>query len=132
MNLGKKLVAGVATGAGFLASATPVLAQYDYYYDYTLDSLDATSGAAAGVFGITALLSCCIPLLVLIVSVVLAVIVYKDAQKNKVENPILWALLTLFFSLIGALVYFLAIKPDAVKKLGSTPVKTEEKKEEVK
>lgn len=129
MNVGKKLVALGATGATYLASATPVLAQYDYYYDYA-DVVD--SSAAAGIFGVTSLLACCIPLIAVIVSVVLAIVVYKDAQKNKVENPILWALLTLFFSLIGLLVYYLAIRPDAMKKAGMTTVKPEEKKDDLK
>jgi len=54
----------------------------------------------------------------MIIVIALAYYVYKDAVKYEVENPGLWALLTLFTGgVIGILIYFLAIRPEAVKKM---------------
>jgi len=132
MKLGKTL-AVVATGVGYTLASTPVLAQSYDYYTYSA----ASDAAASSVFGFGMLLSCCIPLFAIVICAVLAYVVYKDAQKNKVENPALWAILTLFFSVIGLLVYFLAIRPEAIKKMqgvqpaqpvAPTPAAEEEKK----
>lgn len=102
---------------------------YDYYYDVAADS------TAAGLFGLGSLAYiCCVCILPLVLGAVLAYIVYKDAQKNQVENAALWAILTFFFSLIGLLVYFLAIRPEAIKKMegrsGATPTTTEPPKKD--
>ncbi len=133
MRLGKVL-AGIATGAGYtLLSATPVFAQSYDYYTYSA----ASDAAASGIFGFSMLLSCCIPLFMMVIAGVLAYVVYKDAKKNNVENPALWAILTFFFSLLGLLVYYLAIRPEAIKKMQgvqpsqpvATPAPVEEKKD---
>jgi len=128
MRLAKKaLAAGIST-VGFLAAAAPVAAQY-YYDDYT----PYASSAAAGVVGVTWLIVCCSILLGLGIAFALAYIVYRDAKKNNVENPALWGLLTFFLGLIGLIIYFVAIKPDAVKKAqtasSSSPIEKEGKKE---
>lgn len=86
---------------------------YDLYTDYTVDS-----AAGLGVFFASAgiwLVCCCIGL---IINIALAYLVYSDAKKNNVENGMLWAVVTFFFTLIGLLVYFLAIRPEAMKKGG--------------
>lgn len=50
------------------------------------------------------------------IPVALAYFVYKDAEKNNVENSIAWALVTFFTGVIGLLIYFFAIKPAAEQK----------------
>jgi hypothetical protein len=104
-----KVVGAGATFATFAMAAAPVAASgYDYYY---------TSSAADASFGLMSaaiwLCACCVPFLF---GLVLGYVVYKDAKKNGVDNPALWGILTFFFTLVGVLVYYLAIKPDAMKK----------------
>lgn len=52
----------------------------------------------------------------LAIGLIIPFFVYKDAVKNEIENPILWAVVTFFFTVPGLLIYLLAIRPDAVKK----------------
>lgn len=135
--LSQKLLGGSAlfTAASILV---PVLAQAQTYrYDYDYSAGDAAAGAAFG--GTMLAVYVCVCCISLIVPIICAVIVYKDAQKNNVENAILWTVISFFFPLIGLLVYFLAIKPEAVKKNGglnatvsNVASKIEEKVEEVK
>jgi formate-dependent nitrite reductase membrane component NrfD len=115
-----RIVAAVSAIAAYTMLATPAFAQ-SYYYDSTATAADAT----AGVIGLA--IWACICCVGLIVPLGLAYWVYKDAEKNKVENPILWAVLTFFFTLVGLLVYLLAIRPEAMKKMGGS--KSEDKKE---
>ncbi len=125
----RKLITGLSTFVTSLfVFAVPAFA---YSIDYT--PYGTSDAAAAGFLGIgTAvwlICACCVPL---IIGGVLAYVVYMDAQKNKVENAALWAVLTFFFNLLGILIYFLAIRPDAVRKMegGShKPAKTEERGE---
>jgi hypothetical protein len=109
-----RLGAIAAVASTFLINATPVLAQR---YDITSTVSDAY-GFAGLSFGLVALYCCvlCVPVIILIV---LAAYVYKDAKKNNVENAPLWALLTLITGLIGLLIYFLAIRPEAIRKMES-------------
>lgn len=68
------------------------------------------------IFGVTSfvyLLCCCI---FAIPWLFICFWIYKDAKKNNIENPILWALLAFFTSIIGILIYLLAVRPDAIKK----------------
>src|SRR5690606_27109507 len=94
-----------------LFSSTVLASGYDYYY---------TTAANPKEFGfLTAgllIYFLCICLIPLVIGAILAVVVYKDAKKNNVENPILWAILTFLFSIIGLLVYFLAIRPEAIRR----------------
>jgi hypothetical protein len=55
---------------------------------------------------------------------------YSDAKKNNVENPVLWGILG-FTGLIGLLIYFLVIRPEAIKKNSGAQV-VESKSEETK
>lgn len=109
-------VAGAgATFATFALTAMPVMATgYDYYYS---SANDAASLGFLGAYSFVWCLACCIPFLI---SAVLAYIVYKDAKKNNVENGALWAIVTFLFSVIGLLVYYLAIRPEALKKSGGS------------
>lgn len=118
-----RFVAAVSAVAAYTLLATPAFAQ-SYYYDYpTTAAADATVG-----IGVMALYVC-ICCVALIVPLGLAIWVYKDAEKNHVENGILWAILTFFFTLIGLLVYLLAIRPEAIKKMEGKSSSSEDKKE---
>lgn len=125
----KAIAAGATVIGSSIAFATTVAAQ-SYSYNYT--PYNATDAAAGGIFATAGLaFYCCVLCIPLIIVLALAYYVYKDATKYEVENPILWALLTLFTGVIGLLIYFLAIKPEAVKKMEAkgthhttTPVET--------
>jgi Na+/proline symporter len=132
-NIFKKatLTSIVFAASSLLTSAVVLAESYDYEYDWNTSD-DAAEGFLGLGFGLLWLcFVCCLPI---IISSVLAYIVYKDAKKNNVENGPLWAVLTFFFNLIGILVYFLAIRPEALKKSEGvkSEVKSEPKKEEVK
>ena len=86
--------------------AQAVQYSYDYY-----NATDAAADAAAGsFFAATSLISCCIPLVIWGVFIIAAIWVYKDAQKNNVDNPILWAVVTFFLGIIGLVLYFVIAK----------------------
>ena len=118
----KAIAAGATVVGSSIAFATTVAAQtYSYdYTPYTYSTGDAAAGGLFATFGIA--LYCCIACVPLVILIALAYYVYRDAQKNQVENAALWALLTFFTGLIGFLIYFLAIRPDAIKKMESKGV----------
>lgn len=107
-------VATFATTSLVVASAATVAAQR-YTYDYSVTDAAGAGGFAIGMI----LIYCCALCIPLLIVIGLAVWVYKDAQKNKVDNAALWAILTFFTGLIGILIYLLAIRPDAIKKMES-------------
>jgi hypothetical protein len=118
-NLLRKAAAASTTIAAMsLAFASTVSAQ-TYRYDYTTTA--ASDAAAGGIFAGFGLIWCCIMCVPFVILLGLAIFVYKDAEKNKVENGVLWAILTFFTGIIGLLIYLLAIKPEAIKKNGGTP-----------
>lgn len=129
-NMKLNKVAFLSTTALAFTALTNVVSANGYYYDYTTDAA-ADAAAASGFFGLSLIYICCVCLVPLIVGGVLAYVVYKDAKKNNVENPALWAILTFFFSLIGLLVYFLAIRPEAIKKNSGLSGVVNEVKEKV-
>ncbi len=45
-------------------------------------------------------------------------IVYADANKNGVENGVLWAVIAAFTTWVGVLIYFLVIKKQHMEKKG--------------
>jgi hypothetical protein len=53
-----------------------------------------------------------VPFIVLIIA---AFLVYNDANKIGVDNPLLWGLVAFFGSLAGILVYVLVIRPKALE-----------------
>ena len=128
-----------AGAAAVLTMATTVMAQTPYNtvdpnvynYDDLFNSAASSSAAAAtGWASLSIVWVCCIIIFAMAIPAALAVFVYKDAQKNHVDNPIVWALLTFFFNVIGLLIYFLAIRPDAIKEYESGGSHHEMKKPE--
>jgi len=130
--------------------AVPAMAQTydDSYYDYSYedyeaylddaynayaDYAEASTVAATGIasWGIASIaLACCSVVVGLAIMIGMTYWVYKDAKKNRVENEILWAAITFFTGIIGLLIYVLAIRPEAVKKMGGAkpePAKEEKK-----
>jgi ABC-type transport system involved in multi-copper enzyme maturation permease subunit len=59
---------------------------------------------------------CCFGLIYAAIPIACAVVVYRDAKKNKVEHIYLWTLITLLFNVIGLIIYFLAIRPEYIRK----------------
>lgn len=51
-----------------------------------------------------------------IINLALAYYVYNDAVKMKIDNPMLWAIVTFFFNVIGLVIYYLGIRQDAIRK----------------
>lgn len=115
--IANKMLSTVATFATFslLAASAATVAAQRYTYDYTVTDAAGAGGFAIGMI----LVYCCIICVPLILFIALSVWVYKDAQKNKVDNAALWAVLTFFTGLIGILIYLLAVRPDAIKKMES-------------
>lgn len=96
----KKLLFGAAATVTAIASVVPAFA-----VDYT------TSSSGSGAFaGMSVVFWCCCIGASMLIPIALAIFVYKDAEKSGVESPILWALITFFFGLIGLLLYFLVGK----------------------
>lgn len=113
----KAIAVGATVVGSSIAFATTVAAQ-TYSYDYT--PYTATDAAAGGLFASAGIaIYCCIACIPLIILIALAYYVFKDAKKYEVDNAALWAALTFFTGIIGLLIYFLAIRPDAVKKMES-------------
>lgn len=103
------LSASIATVASFLTTAT-INAQ-----SYRLDTSISDAAGASFAWG-SIILMCCIFIVSFAIPVILGVYVYKDAQKNGVDNPLLWAIITIIFTVIGLLIYFLGIRPDAIRR----------------
>jgi hypothetical protein len=82
------------------------------YYTSSYSSTDdaAATGIAALFTGGMIIIPLCCGLLGFLVWVVVAFLIYKDAQKNNVDNPILWAIVVWFTGVIGILIYLLAIR----------------------
>ncbi len=129
----RKVILGAVGGvATLLTLATAVQANGYNYYPVTTDLSTSAAASSMGLAGagISLVIWCCVALVFLLVPIVLAIIVYKDAMKNNVENAVLWALLTFFFNIVGLLVYYLAIRPEALKK-GAGMMKPMEKSEKM-
>ncbi len=126
IKLNKKILFSMPIISSLLVTVPVLASGYDYTYSNAADAAAATT-----FLGGTFLLACCPLIIYVVFDLVIAYIVYSDAKKNKVENGVLWAVITFFFSLIGLLVYFLAIRPEAMKKHSgmATPM-PETKKEE--
>lgn len=79
----------------------------DFEWDWETDTSSTDDGALAGM---SLIFWCCCFAVMMLIPLALAFFVYKDAQKSGTESPIMWALLTFFFGLIGLLLYFLVGK----------------------
>ncbi len=59
-----------------------------------------------------------------IFQLVLATLVFLDANKNNDRNKYIWAIVTFFFSFWGLLFYFLIISPSRkIKRVQNTSIK---------
>ena len=94
------------SGASALSLISTIAAQ-----SYTYENDNAATGLG---FGIMTMYCICVLGLFLIWGGI-SYLIYKDAVKNNVDNPILWALLTFFFGVIGLLIYFLVAKNKETK-----------------
>ena len=102
-----------------LQGALNAVMQYRDYYDSVYSTSDAA--AISAIYGgsmLVYLLCCCFWL---VIALVISYLVYKDAQKNNVDNPMLWAIVTFFLGLIGVVIYLLVARNNA-KPASSAPV----------
>ncbi|MEI6887137.1 MAG: PLDc N-terminal domain-containing protein [bacterium] len=104
----KKVMTAGLMALSALAFPAAVHAQdsgFTWSYDstYSLSQADAT--AAVGALGAVTLFPLVCACVLIIADIVIAILIYKNAKKNNVENPVLWLLLSLFLSWIGWLLY---------------------------
>lgn len=93
-----------------VAVAAVASAQWDYYGDDYVDP---------GLFwGLTGAL-CFIPLLFLIIGIVLAIWVYKDAQKRG-SSGALWLIIVILTGIIGLIIWFVVRPPIGGEKKAAT------------
>lgn len=81
-----------------LFAATPLLAQDNPTAE------DAAALAACGVCGGVMLL---IPLSVLVVSIIIAVWMYRDSVRRGDSQAVLWAVIGLLFNVLGLVIYII-------------------------
>jgi Na+/proline symporter len=90
------------------------VATASYRYSSYNSSSSPEEAAAVMVFmGFIFLFVCMISLVSFAVQFLIAYLVYRDAQKNRVDNPILWAAITFFSWWLGLLLYFFVAKQQA-------------------
>ena len=97
----------------FVATAM-VSAQDDYYDEYYDDWSDGSSApwAALGLF--TGVM-CIIPIIAIIIGIVLAIWVYKDAEKRD-SSGALWLIIVLITGLLGLIIWLIVRPPIGGKK----------------
>ena len=100
----------------FVATAM-VSAQDDYYDEYYDDWSDGSSApwAALGLF--TGVM-CIIPIIAIIIGIVLAIWVYKDAEKRD-SSGALWLIIVLITGLLGLIIWLIVRPPIGGKKTES-------------
>lgn len=106
----KKLMLGVVPAVMTLVMPVTAMAQT---YTYTTTTADDT-GAAAAFLGFTSLCYFGLCGTGLIIDIVIAYWIHKDAKSRNNENAVLWAVLGFFFNWIGLLVYLLTQRKDNV------------------
>lgn len=97
---------------------------YDDSYSYDYETSSADAEAAAGIMAGFGLVFAIIGCVITIIWIVVTVLVFKDAKKHSVENPVLWAVLTFFLSWLGLLIYFLVPRKKAIEAEKGTATKT--------
>ncbi len=91
-----------------------VTAQDEWDYDYAWDE-DAAAGWA--LFGLGAF--CILPLIWFIIAIVIAIWVYRDAEKRG-SSGALWLIIVIFTGLIGLIIWLIVRPPIGGKTAGST------------
>lgn len=110
-NFSQKLLGG-ATVFAILSSISTVVIHARTYTTTTTDT--GTVGIFVTLFYVCCLL--CLGLLYAAIPIACAVVVFRDAKKNKVEHRYFWTIFTLLFNVIGLIIYFLAIRPEYIRK----------------
>jgi glucan phosphoethanolaminetransferase (alkaline phosphatase superfamily) len=91
-----------------LTYSVPVFAQDDDWdWDYTTDTTTDDDGVFAGV---SMVVWCCCMAVAMLIPLAIAFVVYKDAVKKGVDNPMLWAIIVFFTGLLGLLIYLLVAR----------------------
>ena len=115
----KSVFAALAVFVSGAFITIPVLAQN---ITWQPRSVEEVGGVLGGLSVTLVLVICCSLCLGFIVPLILAILVYKDATKNNIENAVLWAIIAFIFNIVGTLIYFFLIRPEAIKKNQTPPV----------
>jgi hypothetical protein len=91
-----------------------------YYEDDGVD--DVPPAACAGCLAVGA----AVPLVFLVISIGIALWIFRDAKERGIQSPPLWAILGFFFNVLGLVIYLIARKnmsqgPPAATGAGSMP-----------
>ena len=117
MNISKKfLLIALAFILLSLAISTAVNAYDDYYWDTTSEE-----AAGLALFGLG--LMCIIPIILLIIGILIAIWVYRDAEKRG-SSGVLWLIICLLTGIIGLIIWLVVRppiggKPDSAKTADS-------------
>lgn len=106
----KKLMLATVPALMYFVLPASVMAQT---YTYTTTTADDT-GAAAAFLGFTTVCWFGLCGTGLLIDIVIAYWIHKDAKSRGNENAVLWAVLGFFFNWIGLLVYLLTQRKDNV------------------
>jgi hypothetical protein len=109
----KSVFTALAVFASSAFITIPVMAQN---ITWQPQSVEEVGGVLGGLSVTLVLVICCALCLGFIVPLILAILVYRDATKNMVENAALWAIIAFIFNIVGTLIYFFLIRPEAIKK----------------
>lgn len=85
--------------------------------DYEYDLYDSTAEEIAAIMAMVGFI---ILLIIVVIWIILAVFVYKDAERRGAEHPGLWALLVLFTGIIGLIIWFILRPNRKCPHCGST------------
>ncbi len=96
----KKLLVGATSALSLITTIAAQTSSYTYEDDAV---------GTGFVFG-SILLYCICLLGIFLIWGGVSYLIYKDAVKNNVDNPILWALLTFFLGLLGIVLYLVVGK----------------------
>ena len=92
------------------------------YYEEDNDMEEVPPAACAGCLAVGA----AVPLVFLVLSIGIALWIFRDAKERGIQSPPLWAILGFFFNILGLVIYLIARKnmsqgPPAASGTGSMP-----------
>ncbi|RLF59037.1 MAG: hypothetical protein DRN27_03780 [Thermoplasmata archaeon] len=107
----------------FVATAM-VSAQDDYYDDWSYEGDPTAPWAALGLF--TGVM-CIIPIVMIILGIVLAIWVYKDAEKRD-SSGALWLIIVLITGILGLIIWLVVRPPIGGKKAETTAAQSSDRR----
>jgi hypothetical protein len=104
------------------ASQTDTSPTTTTYYEEDNDMEEVPPAACAGCLAVGA----AVPLVFLVLSIGIALWIFRDAKERGIQSAPLWAILGFFFNVLGLVIYLIARKnmsqgPPAASGMGSAP-----------